>query len=77
MEIQQAELGNDTINANAVKDLVLYRLQKDGVISESVADNYSEKWQVVILKNAWYKNWVKKFNKNKDAWTYGYLNFED
>jgi len=77
MDIQQAQLCEDTVNANKVKDLVLKTLLNNKVISEDIALSYAENWQIIIIKNNWFESWCKKFNKTKDVWSYKYLKFED
>ena len=40
-----------TLNANQVKDLVLERLENDGLITNQNALDYAEKWQIIIIKS--------------------------
>jgi len=47
------ELESYTLNVNKVKDLILERLPKDGLISNEQLDFYSENWQVIIAKLSW------------------------
>jgi len=67
----------DTINANLVKDIVLERLEKDGVITNVQALEYSEKWQVIVMKTNWFKRWLDKYKMTKDSYQYKYVKFED
>ena len=66
-----------TLNANSVKDMIIQRLLNDRVISEENAMLYTEKWQVIVVKNNWFERWMKKFDRKKDSWSYKYLKFED
>lgn len=69
-------LPSNTVNANMVKDSVIRRLWKDGAITEEQADEYSESWGVIIIKNGWFKTWVKKFTKDADTWEYRFIKLE-
>ena len=69
----------DTKNANLVRDIVLGRLLKDKVITEEQAKDYSEKWQVIVVKRSWFKRWMQVFGsgKDKNSYAYKYVRFED
>lgn len=43
-------------DANSIKDIVLRRLIVDGIINDEQAREYSEKWQVIVIKKAGLKN---------------------
>lgn len=71
------EIDNYVQNANSTKELVLDRLLKDGIITQEIYNTYTENWQVIIIKNNWFKRWTEKFSKTKGAYSYKYLKFED
>lgn len=73
------EIEKYTENANGVKEIVIARLLFDKIITEEQAKEYSEKWNIVIIKNGWFTRWAKSFgrDKNSDDYTYKYLKFED
>jgi len=48
MDSMLISLEEYTLNANHVKDLVLKRLEKDGLITKQNALDYAEKWQIII-----------------------------
>ena len=74
----QLNLDNYTVNYNSVKEVVLSRLLLDSIITEEVAQKYSENWQIIIIKNSWFKRWVSKFNKpQKEEYSIKYVKFED
>jgi hypothetical protein len=71
-------LEEDTQNANLIKDAVISRLYKDGVLNDEQASTYVEKWQVVIIKPTWFKSWMEKFIlTNTNNYRYKYVKFED
>ena len=43
-------LEEDIKNANTVKDLVIQRLVDDKVLTDQQAEDYADKWQVIIIK---------------------------
>jgi hypothetical protein len=72
------ELGNYTQNANFVKEIVLQRLLTDNVINEEQAQQYSEKWNVIVIKKGWFKRWMDKFSSaDSDEYFYKFVKFED
>lgn len=66
-----------TLNANQVKDLVLERLLKDEIITEQTAFDYSEKWQVIVVKSNWFERWCENFGIKKGGYKYKFVKFED
>jgi hypothetical protein len=70
-------LEEHTLSANQVKDLVLGRLLKDGIITEQNALDYAEKWQVIVIKTNWFERWCKRFGIKKDGYRYKFVKFED
>lgn len=64
-------------NANIGKDIIIERLLKDGIIDQEVANDYMEKYQIVIVKKTWFKKWMDKFSDNKeDFYVYKLIKFE-
>jgi competence protein ComGC len=76
MDSMLVSLEEYTINANQVKDLVLERLKKDGLITEKQGNIYSENWQVIIIKSNWFEIWSKKFGIKVDGYKFKFVNFE-
>lgn len=67
----------DTINANAVKNTVLNQLLIDNLITQSQYEEYTEMWNVVIVKKGWFKKWFDKFNNgSKSEFMYQYVKFD-
>lgn len=78
LEQNLLNLGDDILNANNVKDLILSRLLIDKKISKEIALEYSEKWQIIIIKKSWFKKWVEKFKiPEPNNYTYMFVKFED
>jgi hypothetical protein len=48
-------------NFNLVKDNVLAKLVKEGLLDQDDADEFAERNQVLVYKGKWFKNW---FNNN-------------
>lgn len=65
-----------TLNANQVKDLVLERLTKDGLITDEQSCTYAENWQVIIIKSNWFERWCEKFGIKKGQYKFKLVNFE-
>lgn len=66
-----------TLNANQVKELVLSRLVIDGLITNQNASDYTEKWQVIIIKPNWFERWREKFKIKKEGYRFKFVKFED
>jgi hypothetical protein len=78
MDTQLITLEEDIRNANLIKEAVISRLYKDGVLNDEQATTYNEKWQVVIIKPTWFKSWMEKFiSTNTNSYRYKYVKFED
>jgi hypothetical protein len=78
MDTQLITLEEDTQNSNLIKEAVISRLYKDGVLNDEQATTYNEKWQVVIIKPTWFKSWMEKFiSTNTNNYRYKYIKFED
>ena len=72
-------LEDETKDANTVKDIVLCRLLASKVITDEQAKEYSEKWQIIIIKRSWFEKWRLIFSseKDKNGYIYKYVRFED
>jgi hypothetical protein len=78
MDTRLITLEEDTQNANLIKELIISRLYRDGVLNDEQATTYNEKWQVVIIKPIWFKCWMEKFiPTNTNNYRYKYVKFED
>lgn len=78
IETVQLEIDNYTKNANVVKGMVIKRMLLDGILTPEKADEYMTKWQVIVFKKSWFKQWVDKFSKNEpDGWGYNFVKFEE
>jgi len=66
-------------NANIVKELILDRLAKDKIITSEQANDYAERWQIILIKKIWYERWANKFKPNgKDSdYYYKLVRFEE
>ena len=64
-------------NYNNVKEVVLDRLVKDGVITQEQATEYTEKWNVMLVKPSWFHRWKKRFSNDNSDYLIKYLRFED
>lgn len=72
------EIDSYTKNANLVKDAILSRLINDNIITEDQGIEYSEKWQVIIIKKNWFTRWRDKYLKSDDeGYLFKYVRFED
>ena len=78
MNIDNITLEHYTENANFVKEIVLKRLLIDNVINEEQAQQYAEKWNVIVIKKGWFKRWMDKFSSgDSDKYFYKFVKFED
>ena len=67
-----------TKNADIVKVIILDRLLKDKIISKKDYDEYSTNWNVICIKDSWFKKWKNKFFKDeKDGYRYHFVKFEE
>ena len=64
-----------TQNANSVKELVLTTLLNNKIITEEIAKEYFENYQVIIIKHSWFKQWMDMFKKDANAYSYKYVKF--
>jgi hypothetical protein len=65
----------NTHNANTIKDMVIEQLHREGLLSEELALDYLENWQILIVKNSWFKRWCNKFKKEKEDYSYKFVKF--
>jgi len=72
------EIDSMTKNANLCKEMIIDKLFKDGIINQEIASEYTEKYQIIIVKKSWFKKWLDKFSDNKeDSYVYKLVKFED
>ena len=64
MDSQLITIDDDVKNAQAVKGVILYALQEDGIISKEDADLYCMDYQIIIIKKSWWSNWKDIFGKD-------------
>ena len=78
LDSQLISMEENILNATTVKDMTLLRLFNDKVITEEQFKEYSEKWQIILIKNGWFKRWIKVFgdNKNKEDYQFRYVKIE-
>jgi hypothetical protein len=67
----------DTLNANAVKEIVLNRLVTEKIITKKQGEDFTYKWQVIIVKPSWFKRWASKLKITDDEGIYKIVKFED
>lgn len=72
----QLNLESETLNANMVKDLVVQELVTQQLVTQAQCDDFCQRWQVIIIKNGWFKSWVNKFKKTPEMWSYKIVRFE-
>lgn len=79
MDRMMFELDYFLKNSNIVKELVIQRLLKDGVINDTQACEYTEKWNIIVVKPSWFEKWRNKFRGdiNNDNYVYKFVKFED
>jgi hypothetical protein len=70
-------LESDTLNANAVKETVLEKLISEKILTKEVAEEFADKWQVIIVPPSWFKRWANKFGITDNDSRYKIVKFED
>jgi len=78
------ELESYIENANAVKNMIINQMVKKGDLNEERSLDYLDNWQIIIIKNQWYKRWFNKFkskyghsDKDINGWSYKLVKFEE
>ncbi len=70
------ELPGDTKNANIVKEVVLDQLLRDNLITKEQFLEYTENWQVIVIKRSWFKKWWDKYaSGTADNYVYNIVKF--
>lgn len=77
MDAMLLDMEDNLNNFNNVRDIVLKQLVKDGIITDEQMTNYSEKWNVIIVKPSWFKRWKSKFSGDNNDYIIKYVRFED
>ncbi len=49
------EMDENIENATTVKNMVIAKLHENKEITDEVAEKYIKDWQIIIVKEAWYK----------------------
>jgi hypothetical protein len=50
----------------------------DKVITNQQAEDYADKWQVIIIKPVWFERWMEKLKiKTPNSYRFKYVKFED
>lgn len=69
---------SEVLNSNTIKDIVLDRLLQDKLISEQQFDDYSNNWQIIIVKKSWFKKWKDNLLENdKNDYMYQFVKFNN
>ncbi len=72
------ELPSETTNINVVKGMIIARLLHDKIITEEQSEEYTHKWQMIIIKPNWFGKCIKFFKKeNLNKYLYKYVKFEE
>jgi hypothetical protein len=69
---QLLTLDQDIQNANKVKRIVIASLIENGYISREDGHDFIERYQVIIYKNSWFIDFIKKFLPDSDPKGYRY-----
>jgi len=67
------EIENNTQNANAIKNLVLDQLLTNKIIEKTQHTEYTNDWQVIVIKKGWFRKLFK--NKDDNKWFYKFVKF--
>ena len=76
MNMPIEKLEEMTLNANAVKELVLAKLKSQNIITEEQEHTFANKWQIITTKATWYKRWMAVFKQPAGDF-FKYVQFED
>ena len=55
-----ADLDNDMINYNKVKDLVIGQVGREGYMTADEVEEFSDRVQVLVYKGKWFSKWFEK-----------------
>jgi hypothetical protein len=61
------DLESQMDNYQKVKDIVLSKLVKDGLLDQDDANEFSERCQVLVYKGTWFSKWFDKNVKSSDS----------
>jgi len=73
MDQQLLDLEQDMSNYQKVKELVLSKLVKEGLLEKDDADEFDNRCQVLVYKGTWFSKWFDKNinvedNRNKKGY---------
>ena len=78
MEIVSFNESDMVRNMCIAKEHIISKLYKNGHITEELFYEYSEKWQVILIKTSLFERWKNKFlSKNEIDYTLRFVKFED
>jgi hypothetical protein len=60
MDQQLLELEQDMSNYQKVKEIVLNKLVKEGLLEQDDANEFDERCQVLVYKGTWFSKWFDK-----------------
>ena len=60
MDQQLLELEKDMKNYQKVKELILSKLVKEGLLDEDDAGEFDDRCQVLVYKGSWFSKWFDK-----------------
>lgn len=74
---QLVDMGDDIKNAQSVKDIVIRKLYREGLIDIKTCNEYLQNEQIFVFKTSWWRNWKNIFtDKQKDGYYYQLLNID-
>ena len=73
---QLLSLEQDIQNANKVKRIVIASLIENGYLNEEEGRDFIDRYEMMIFKNSWFKDFIKKFLPDSDPNGYRYKIFE-
>lgn len=60
IDVFTTNIGDETENANTIKNVVLTKMYKDEVIDKETYNEYSENYHIIVGKYSWFKTWLSK-----------------
>lgn len=63
MDTQLSNLENDMTNYQHVKELVLGKLVDEGLLDKDIAEEFDERFQILVYKGTWFNKWFDKKKK--------------